>query len=94
MHHVALRMRDEQELRAWLFHLDAEGLGSSGRVDRHYFASIYLRDPNGLVIELATDGPGFATDESLDGLGERLSLPPFLEPRRATLEAHLRPLTL
>ncbi|PNY81159.1 ring-cleaving dioxygenase [Deinococcus koreensis] len=94
VHHVALRMRDEQELRAWLFHLDAEGLGSSGRVDRHYFASIYLRDPNGLVIELATDGPGFATDESLDELGERLSLPPFLEPRRATIEAHLRPLAL
>ncbi|MFC4424596.1 ring-cleaving dioxygenase [Deinococcus navajonensis] len=94
VHHVALRLRDEAELMAWLFHLDAAGYGNSGRVDRHYFQSIYIRDPNGLVIELATDGPGFATDETPDTLGQRLALPPFLEPRRATIEAHLRPLTL
>lgn len=92
VHHVALRMRDEAELAQWLAHLEAQGYGNSGHIDRHFFHSIYIRDPNGLVIELATDGPGFATDEMPDALGERLSLPPFLEPRRATIEAHIRPL--
>lgn len=93
VHHVALRLRDSDVL-AWLLHLEQAGYGNSGKVDRYYFQSIYIRDPNGLVIELATDGPGFATDEAAEALGERLALPPFLEPRRATIEAHLRPLTL
>lgn len=94
VHHVALRVRDDRELRHWLLHLAGAGYGNSGEVDRHWFRSVYIRDPNGLVIELATDGPGFATDEAPEALGERLSLPPFLEPRRATIEAHLRPLHL
>ena len=92
VHHVALRMKDEAELALWLAHLEAQGYGNSGHIDRHFFHSVYIREPNGLVIELATDGPGFATDEMPDALGERLSLPPFLEPRRATIEAHIRPL--
>ncbi|ACO46825.1 VOC family protein [Deinococcus deserti] len=93
VHHVALRLRDSDVL-GWLLHLEQAGYGNSGRVDRYYFQSIYIRDPNGLVIELATDGPGFATDEAPEELGQRLALPPFLESRRATIEAHLRPLTL
>lgn len=92
VHHVALRMHDLPEVQQWLAHLDAAGYGNSGLVDRHYFQSIYIRDPNGLVVELATDGPGFAVDEPPDHLGQTLALPPFLEPRRATIEAHLRPL--
>ena len=55
-------------------------------------SSLYFREPNGILFEIATDGPGFATDEPLESLGERLSLPPFLEPRRADIEAGLRPL--
>ena len=65
---------------------------SSGPVDRYYFQSLYFREPNGILFEIATDGPGFATDEPLDKLGERLALPPFLEPRRAEIEAGLKPL--
>ena len=52
------------------------------QIDRYYFRSIYFREPGGVLFEIATDGPGFATDEDAEHLGERLSLPPFLEPRR------------
>jgi glyoxalase family protein len=65
---------------------------SSGPVDRFYFRSLYFREPNGILFEIATDGPGFATDEPLDSLGEKLSLPPFLESQRAQIEAGLKPL--
>jgi hypothetical protein len=54
---------------------------SSGPVDRFHFRSLCILEPNGILCEIATDGPGFATDEPLDSLGERLSLPPFLAPR-------------
>lgn len=94
VHHVALRVPDRAALEGWLTHLAHAGYGNSGLVDRHYFQSVYIRDPNGLVIELATDGPGFTTDEPANSLGERLALPPFLEARRSTIEAHLRPLLL
>ena len=65
---------------------------SSGEVDRFYFRSLYFREPNGILFELATDEPGFAADEPKETLGERLALPPFLEPRRAAIEAGLKPL--
>ena len=65
---------------------------SSGPVDRYYFRSLYFREPNGILFEIATDGPGFTADEALDALGERLSLPPFLEHRRREIEAPLKPL--
>ena len=68
------------------------GVPSSGPVDRFYFRSLYFREPGGILFEIATDGPGFATDESMDTLGETLALPPFLEGRRAEIEAGLRPL--
>ena len=65
---------------------------SSGEVERFYFTSLYFREPNGILFELATDVPGFATDEPMESLGETLSLPPFLEDRRAQIEAGLKPL--
>jgi glyoxalase family protein len=65
---------------------------NSGPVDRYYFRSLYFREPSGILFEIATDGPGFATDEPLESLGERLALPPFLEPRRAAIESNLKPL--
>jgi glyoxalase family protein len=77
-------------MHAWQAKLDALGYSNSGIVDRHYFTSIYVREPGHVLIELATDGPGFDVDGPLDG--DRLSLPPFLEPRRAAIEAQLKPL--
>ena len=92
VHHIALRIPDSVGIEPWLDHLSREGFRNTGLVDRYYFRSVYLKDPHGIVIELATDGPGFHADESLDTLGERLALPPFLEPKRAEIEANLRPI--
>ncbi len=91
VHHVAFRIRDE-DIDAWDEHLKQLGLATSGEVERYYFRSIYYREPNGVLLELATDGPGFTADEPLASLGEKLSLPPFLEGRRAGIEALLKPL--
>lgn len=91
VHHVAFRCPDA-DYEAWAQHLERLGMPSSGPVDRFYFRSLYLREPNGILFEIATDGPGFAADEPMESLGERLSLPPFLEPRRAEIEAGLKPL--
>ena len=91
VHHVAFRIRDE-DIDVWDDHLKQLGLATSGEVERYYFRSIYYREPNGVLLELATDGPGFTADEPLSSLGEKLSLPPFLEDRRADIEANLKPL--
>jgi glyoxalase family protein len=92
VHHVALRVPDGQHIGDWAARLDALGFHNSGIVDRHYFASVYVREPNHVLFELATDGPGFTVDGPLDA--DRLSLPPLLEPRRTEIEARLSPLTL
>jgi glyoxalase family protein len=92
VHHVAFRVPDEAQHDQWQQHLTSLGIRTSGIIDRYYFRSIYFREPNGILFELATDGPGFAVDEPLESLGERLALPPFLEPRRAEIEANLKPL--
>ena len=92
VHHVAFRVRDEVEYAQWIERYQRLGVRSSGPVDRFYFKSLYAREPNGILYEIATDGPGFATDEPLEALGERLSLPPFLESRRAAIERNLKPL--
>jgi len=92
VHHVAFRTPNEQEYRGWIERLREIGVPSSGPVDRFYFRSLYFREPNGVLFEIATDGPGFTADEPLETLGERLSLPPFLEGRRAAIEAGLKPI--
>jgi len=92
VHHVAFRTPNEEEYDAWARRLREMRVPNSGKVDRFYFQSLYFREPNGILFEIATDGPGFATDEPLDKLGERLALPPFLEDRRAEIEAGLAPL--
>lgn len=94
VHHVALRVPDDLQHAAWLERLEAAGFRTSGIVDRFYFHSIYFREPNGVLFELATDGPGFDVDEDMDHLGERLALPPFLEPQRKEIEARLHPLEI
>jgi glyoxalase family protein len=91
VHHVAFRIPDA-DYQAWAERLQNLRLPSSGPVDRFYFQSLYFREPNGILFEIATDGPGFATDEPLAALGEKLSLPPFLEGRRQQIEAGLSPL--
>jgi glyoxalase family protein len=92
VHHVAFRVPTFEEYEAWNGRLNQMGVASSGPVNRFYFRSLYFREPNGILFELATDGPGFHADEPMESLGERLSLPPFLEPRRAAIEAGLKPL--
>ena len=91
-HHLALRTPDLASYEAWAERLQASGVRSSGPVDRFYFRSLYFREPNGILFEIATDGPGFAVDEPLESLGRRLALPPVLEPRRREIEAGLKPL--
>lgn len=91
VHHLALRAK-LADYEGWAKRLTESGLPNSGPVDRFWFRSLYFRDPNGILFEIATDEPGFATDEPLDKLGETLSLPPFLEPRRQQIEAGLKPL--
>jgi glyoxalase family protein len=92
VHHVAFRTPDEAQYHAWTARLNEMRIRNSGEVDRFYFRSLYFREPNGVLFEIATDGPGFASDEPMDKLGESLALPPFLEPRRAAIEAGLKPL--
>ncbi|WP_102957742.1 ring-cleaving dioxygenase [Mangrovicella endophytica] len=91
-HHVAFRVADAAALGEWAERVSEHRVASSGEVERYYFRSLYFREPSGILFEIATDGPGFAVDEPLGALGERLSLPPFLEPRRAAIEAGLKPL--
>ncbi len=92
VHHAAFRVRDDSEQRAWRQRLVSAGLGVSQLIDRFYFRSIYFRVSNGILFEIATDGPGFAADEPLETLGEKLALPPFLEPYRDQIEAGLKPI--
>jgi glyoxalase family protein len=92
VHHVAFRTPDDTQYEAWAQRLNELGVRNSGAIDRFYFRSLYFREPNGILFEIATDGPGFATDEPMETLGEKLALPPFLEPRRAEIEAGLKPL--
>jgi glyoxalase family protein len=89
VHHVAFRTPDDQ-YQQWTDRLAEFRIPNSGQVDRYYFKSLYFREPNGVLFEIATDGPGFAVDEDLDTIGEKLVLPPFLEPRRAQIVANLK----
>ena len=92
VHHVAFRVKDDDEQRLWRQRLVSSRVGVSEFIDRYYFHSIYFRISNGILFEIATDGPGFAADEPVETLGEKLALPPFLEPRRAQIEAGLKPI--
>ncbi len=92
VHHVAFRVEDEQELKKWVELLKDSHLPNSGFVERYYFRSLYFREPNGILFELATDGPGFEGDEDFEHLGESLALPPYFESKRQEIEAKLKPL--
>jgi glyoxalase family protein len=92
IHHLAIRVNNEEELRYWDEVVKERGFHSSGIVDRYYFQSLYFRESNGILFEIATDGPGFTADSTVEELGKALDLPPFLEDRRAEIEARLVPL--
>ncbi|WP_100407337.1 ring-cleaving dioxygenase [Bacillus solitudinis] len=92
VHHVAFRVENEGELNKWVEYIREVGLPNSGFVERYYFRSLYFREANGILFELATDGPGFEGDESFEHLGEKLALPPYFENQRAEIEARLQPL--
>ena len=91
VHHVAwATLQEDQD--AWQQHVAAAGYRPTPVIDRFYFRSIYFREPSGVLFELATLGPGFATDEDPEHLGERLSLPPAFEHLRERIEPVLTPL--
>jgi glyoxalase family protein len=91
VHHVAWSSPpDEHE--PWRERVAEAGAHVTPIIDRFYFKSIYFREPSGVLFEIATLGPGFATDEPLDHLGERLSLPPAFEHLRDQVEPVLTPL--
>ena len=91
VHHVAFRTPDA-DYDAWADRLNEFGVPNSGKVDRFWFRSLYVREPNGVLFEIASDGPGFAVDEDPATLGEHLVLPPFLESQRAEIAANLKPI--
>ncbi len=91
-HHIAFRAADRGQQDAWRDHLVSMGLNVSPVMDRNYFDSIYFRAPDGLLVELATDGPGFVVDEPIESLGQALKLPSWLEPQRERIESAMVPL--
>jgi glyoxalase family protein len=91
IHHVAWGTTVAEHPR-WHEHVNAAGVRSTPIIDRHFFHSIYFREPGGVLYEIADDGPGFAHDVAESELGRRVVLPPWLEDRRAEIEARLTPL--
>lgn len=94
VHHIAFRVADIAVQLLWRKALSELGLHVTPVVDRQYFHSIYFREPGGILFEIATDGPGFATDETVEHLGESLRLPPQFEPQRDSIEQTLPPILL
>lgn len=92
VHHTAFRVEDTAVLYEWIDHMKGAGFGVSGYVDRFFFESLYARVAPGILFEWATDGPGFMGDEPYETLGEKLSLPPFLESKREQIESFVRPI--
>jgi len=92
VHHVAFRVEDRAVLDEWTNRLETFGFQTSGYVNRHFFESLYTRVTPQILFEFATDGPGFMGDEPYETMGEKLSLPPFLEPKRAQIEKLVRPI--
>src|SRR4051812_16849544 len=94
IHHVAFRAEDEAAQREWRERMRVAGLDVTPVIDRQYFKAIYFREPGGVLFEIATDPPGFATDEMPGELGTRLMLPPQYEARRRDIERVLPPLSI
>ena len=91
VHHIAWASKPEEH-EAWRERVAEAGASPTPVIDRFYFRSVYFREPSGVLFELATLGPGFTVDEPLESLGEKLSLPPFIEHLRDQIEPNLRPI--
>jgi glyoxalase family protein len=91
VHHIAWGTTDA-DMPKWIENVTSAGIPNSGYIDRHYFHSLYFREPGGVLYELATREPGFTVDGPVEELGTKLILPPFLEPRREEIAARLTPL--
>jgi glyoxalase family protein len=91
VHHIAWYTTDAEQGQ-WLERLNSIGISNSGVIDRHYFHSVYFREPGGVLFELATEEPGFTVDGPVQELGRRIILPPWLESRRDEVERRLTPL--
>jgi len=94
VHHIAFRVADDATQLGYRSALLQAGYGVTPVRDRSYFHSIYYREPGGVLFEIATNSPGFVTDEPVEALGETLKLPAWLEPNRLEIEGILAPLTL
>ncbi|MDX1260845.1 ring-cleaving dioxygenase [Exiguobacterium sp. K1] len=92
VHHVAFRVEDTAALNEWISRMQDLQFNTSGYVDRFFFESLYARVARGVLFEWATDGPGFMGDEPYETVGEKLSLPPFLESQRQQIEQMVRPI--
>src|SRR4029079_9431261 len=94
VHHLAWRVDEEAHQLAVRSQVERAGGYPTGVIDRFWFKSVYFKEPGGVLFEIATDGPGFATDEDPAHLGESLVLPPWLQPQRAPIEGVLPPIAL
>lgn len=94
VHHIAWRVEDEATQVDWRQQIVEDGHHVTDILDRQYFRSIYFREPGGVLLEIATDPPGFTADEPLLELGRQLKLPPWLEPSREAIAANLPTLKL
>lgn len=92
VHHAAFRVENRAILDEWDERMTSFGFSTSGYVNRHFFESLYVRVAPQILFEFATDGPGFMGDEPYETLGEKLSLPPFLEAKRKQIESMVRPI--
>jgi glyoxalase family protein len=92
VHHIAMAVGDEKDQLTILRQLNRSGIQNSGVIDRFWFKSLYFRDPEGNLLEIATKDPGYTADEPLEKLGSRLVLAPWLEPRRGEIEGALKEL--
>ncbi|TFJ93267.1 ring-cleaving dioxygenase [Lentibacillus salicampi] len=92
VHHSAFRVEDRSVLEEWIKRMDDFGFRTSGYVNRFYFESLYVPVAPQILFEFATDGPGFMGDEPYETLGEKLALPPMLEPKREQIEQYVRPI--
>ena len=88
-HHVAFRVKDEEALMKVREKIVARGLHITEKINRDYFFSLYFREPGGVLFEIATDNPGFATDETVENLGNSLQLPDRYKPMRDKIEKGL-----
>lgn len=91
VHHIAWRAQDDEDQLDWKQYVESKGHSVSPVRDRNYFNAIYFREYGDILFEIATDPPGFAHDESLETMGEKIMLPPQFERERERLEAILIP---